>query len=258
MPFTVSHAIAAVPLRRLLGARAVASALVIGAMVPDARYFVPYAHGWPTHAPAALLWFALPLGLATYLLFHALLREPVLALLPIAVRQRLGALLRPASPAPLLLVAVSVLVGAASHLLWDLLTHHATIVTRPFPAFEIVVATVRGHHFRVYSVLQHVSSVVGLGLLVGWCRRWLLAQPVDASVGAGVSPTARRAGVALVVVVPLLAFVARWALVVRRGRGAALGFGLAIRAGGMAFALGLVIFALGWRVAVGSRGEEIR
>ena len=258
MPFTVSHAITAVPLRRLLGARAVVSALVIGAMVPDLRYFVPRGHSWPTHTPEASLWFALPLGLATYVLFHGLLREPVLALLPIGVRRRSGALLRPSAHAPLLLVIVSVLVGAASHILWDLPTHHATLVTSRFPAFEVVAMTIRGHDFRVYSVLQHVSSVVGLGLLIAWCRRWLRAQPVDASIGAGASPSARRAGVALVVVVPFLAFVARWAFVVRRGRGAALGLGLAIRAGGMAFALGLVIFALGWRVAVGSRQEETR
>ena len=41
MAFTPAHAAAAVPLHRLLGSRAVLSALVIGSMTPDFAYFLP-------------------------------------------------------------------------------------------------------------------------------------------------------------------------------------------------------------------------
>ena len=102
MPFTASHVIAAVPLRRLLARRAVTSALVIGTMVPDFRHFIPVIPGHahlPTHFVSALLWFALPVGLVTYFVFERLLRAPAVALLPVFVRQRLGARLAPPTPA---------------------------------------------------------------------------------------------------------------------------------------------------------------
>jgi hypothetical protein len=248
MPFTVSHALAAVPLRRALGPRAVPSALVIGTMVPDFWYFIPVVDRLDSHSFPALFWFALPVGLATYLLFHLWLREPALALLPPGVRSRVGALAsgpRPPWPA----VAAGLLAGAASHIAWDVPTH----ATTTWDPCRTVVATIGRHHVPLYSVLQHGSSVGGLVLLGAWCRRWLAARPVDDSVGAVGSPATRWAAVALLLVVPPLAAIARFMFAARHGEGVRHAGGLAVRTGGLVFGATAVLLATTWHARVASR-----
>lgn len=248
MPFTVSHTIAAVPLRRLLGKRAVVSALVIGTVVPDYRHFLPELSDLGTHSLAALIWFALPVGVATYLLFHAWLEEPALALLPLSVRRRLGRFISPAAPspgAPLAAVALCVIVGAATHIAWDHLTQRI---------FSGKLLWHRGRQYiYVYDVLQQGSSLVGLALLVVWCRRWLAAQPVDEKIGPGCSPSERALGLTLVVAAPTVAVTAGVVTALRGRHSVTTAIELGARAGGMVFAVGVLLFALAWRL----RGRDV-
>lgn len=251
MPFTVSHTIAAVPLRRLLGRRAVASALVIGAMVPDFRHLVPGLEALGTHTLGALLWFSLPVGMATFLFFHAALREPGLALLSVATRRRLGVFIRPTPrmPPSLAAVALCVSVGAVSHLVWDQFTHRETLVVESFrPFFYFTVFRLGRDHVYLHEVLQAGSSIVGLVALVAWGRRWLAAQPIDETIGPGASATERAVGLTLVVVAPATALVVRFALATH----ARLPWrDVAVHSVWMScriFALGTAVFALVWRL----------
>ena len=127
MPFTPAHAAAAVPLFWLLGSRGVLSALVIGSMTPDFAYFLPLGvRRAQSHELAGLAWFVLPVGLATYLVFHLLVKAPVVALLPAPLRDRLTArgLASPVLPTASWPAVVSSLVlGAITHLIWDSFTH---------------------------------------------------------------------------------------------------------------------------------------
>jgi Domain of unknown function (DUF4184) len=83
MPFTASHIAAIVPIYALLGRFRVASALVIGSMTPDFHYFVPIdADRLTTHSIWGIVAYCLPMGLAAYVLYHLLAKEPLLALLP--------------------------------------------------------------------------------------------------------------------------------------------------------------------------------
>jgi len=253
MPFTVAHTITAVPLRRLLGKRAVPSALVIGAMVPDFRHLIPRLDALGTHTLAALLWFALPVGLATYLLFHALLREPALALLPVAVRRRMGRFIRSSfrsrEPRPALVrVALCLIIGAASHLAWDELTHRGTVVEH-FSGFFYTILWRRGRHcLYVYTLIQYGSSVVGVVVLVAWCRRWLARQPVDESIGPAGTAGERALGVVLVLGAPVLALLATLVVALRGGQWIGVATGSAVRTGVRAFAVGALVFALVWRL----------
>ncbi len=258
MPFTVAHTITAVPLRRLFGKRAVPSALVIGAMVPDFRHLVPGLDSLGTHTLAALVWFSLPVGLATYALFQTALRAPALAVLPLSVRQRLGRFIRPTSARvapPLAAVALCVLVGAVSHLAWDELTHRGTVVEHFSGFFYTVLWHRRRHYLYIYTLIQYGSSVLGFVLLVAWCRRWLAAQPLDETIGPGASPLARAVAVVLLFVAPTTASIVRFFFVVRARVPLRDAPAVAVWQAGRAFAVGVLVgavdvlvFALVWRL----------
>jgi Domain of unknown function (DUF4184) len=251
MPFTVAHTITAVPLRRLLGKRAVPSALVIGAMVPDFRHLIPGLDALGTHTLAALLWFALPVGLATYLLFHAMLREPALALLPVAIRRRMGRFIRPAAGEPrpgLVGVALCLIIGAVSHLAWDELTHRGTVVEHFSGFFYTILWHRRRHCLYVYTLIQYGSSVVGLVLLVAWCRRWLARQPVDESIGPAGTAAERALGVVLVLGAPVVTLLAALVGALYGGQWIGMATGFAVRIGVRVFTVGALVFAFVWRL----------
>jgi Domain of unknown function (DUF4184) len=250
MPFSLAHTAAVPPLRRLLGRRAVTSALVIGTLVPDYRHFIPRHHHLDTHSPSALLWFALPVGLASYFVFCALLREPALALMPGGLRRRLRRLNVPAAPRPsLALVALSVIVGAASHIAWDAFTHRRTLIVESFPELFYRVVWRRGAYvLYVYGVLQHASSLVGTVAVVAWCKRWLGQQPIIDDPSAPAATAAERiVALAVLVVAPALALVARFAFLRHAGTSVRDAVTLAVSIAGDVFATAAVVFALVWR-----------
>src|SRR6266511_5349257 len=142
MPFTLAHPTAAIPLRRVLGRASVLSALIIGSLSPDLGYFIPLGiHRAASHNLAGFFWFCIPAGFVGYLLFHVLLRPVGYYLLPPPLRDRLPLLpdgsWLPASP--LWAVLVSLIVGAATHLLWDAFTHGNGFVVAEFPAFRALL-----------------------------------------------------------------------------------------------------------------------
>jgi hypothetical protein len=127
VPFTLLHPAVVLPVAR---GPLVASALVAGAVAPDVPYYVPLQ--WLggdynltlTHDATSLLWLDPALGLVLLAVFHALVKRPVVALLPDAVARRVApALAGPTwrSPRVLAWVLVSVALGAASHVAWDAL-----------------------------------------------------------------------------------------------------------------------------------------
>lgn len=164
MPYPFAHPVAVLPLVRPMGRFAVASALVIGSVLPDMWYFVPLASRADSHSAAGLFWLCLPAGFAAYVMFHLLLKHPLIALLPQAVSRRLGSFTSPGLPAvPWHAVILSLLVGALTHILWDGLTHsndHA----------------VHGHNW-----LQHANTALGTAILAWWIWRKLRRAPVAAA-----------------------------------------------------------------------------
>lgn len=178
MPFTLAHPAAAIPLRRLFGRQAVLSALVIGSLTPDAVYFLPLRVSQPaSHSWAGVLWFCVPVGLVAWLTFHLVLKLPVAALLPRRLQRRLPPL-RPGLPAvapPVLLLALAT--GAATHVAWDAFTHAETLPVKLLPWLRTHLFTVGGLEVRVWKLLQHASTIVGLALLAGWTWRFFAAAP---------------------------------------------------------------------------------
>jgi len=163
MPFTLAHPAAVLPLART---KLVFSALVAGALAPDIGYFVRFTSGHgESHSLAGLFWFCLPAGFLILLLFQMLLKRPLLALFPASHQARLypyaqGFRFAPASRFGLILL--SLLIGSATHLLWDSFTHNTGWAVKAFPGLTMPLLVIHDEPIRTYKLLQHGSSVLGL------------------------------------------------------------------------------------------------
>jgi hypothetical protein len=176
MPFTLAHPAAVLPFRRFGARHTSLSALVLGSMMPDLGYFfalrVPAAL---THSVAGIFLFCLPAGLLAYILFHAILRQPMIALAPDAVAGRLDMAQPwfPRTAGSLIVIVLSIVLGAATHLGWDAFTHAHTAVTRHIELLRALVGPAGGPQVRVYKVLQYFSGVLGLAILAASVAKWM-------------------------------------------------------------------------------------
>jgi hypothetical protein len=175
VPLTLAHPAAAVPLAKPLERWGVLAALITGSIAPDLVYFLPFpiTRGM-SHSLGGLFWFCLPAGTALYALFHSALKGPLCALMPAGMQARFLRFLEPgaAHATRLLAIPVSVLAGAVSHLAWDSFTHPEAPAVAAFPILQFRLFTVSDYEVCVYNILQHLSTALGILLLVRWTARW--------------------------------------------------------------------------------------
>jgi hypothetical protein len=176
VPFTLSHPAAVLPLaKRPL----VASALVAGSVAPDVFWFVPAPEGLnlsQTHEFTAVLWLDPLIALALLAVFHVLLKRPLLALAPKPLAGRLPRHFSWRHPG---WIALSLVLGAATHVGWDAFTHESD-----GPVF-LRIPIVTG--VDVGRLIQLVSTLAGAAVLAWWLWRWYRTAPV-----APVPPGVRR------------------------------------------------------------------
>jgi Domain of unknown function (DUF4184) len=166
MPFTISHAAVVLPFTRPLARWRLLSAAVIGSMVPDFGWFLPWHPARiETHSADALLTFCLPVGLASYWLFQLLVRAPIMELLPPGAYARWHWSETPADYRRVqqwIWAACGILAGAISHLVWDGFTHEGGRGVRMLPFLEEPVAYIDGHQVRGLQLVQDLNSLIGL------------------------------------------------------------------------------------------------
>jgi membrane-bound metal-dependent hydrolase YbcI (DUF457 family) len=173
MPFTLSHPAAALPFLRT---RLIPSALVIGSMVPDFEYFLRLSpKGGFGHTLPGVFLFDLPVAFISLWLFHAFLKEPLYSWLPLSVQQRIS--LDPSSspiqsPANLALALLSILIGIATHILWDSFTHRGFWPYRHWLFLHRTIPLPDGFQLEYLRIIQHVSTAVGAAVLLLWLRNW--------------------------------------------------------------------------------------
>ncbi|MDQ7803193.1 DUF4184 family protein [Amycolatopsis sp. A133] len=239
MPFTLCHPAAVLPLARH---PLVPSALVAGSVAPDLFWFLPAPDGFGlsrTHEFTAVLWLDPLLALALLTVFHLLLKRPLLALAPRSLAERLPrhpfGWKRPGW------IALSLVLGAATHVGWDAFTHK-----NGGPAF-LRIPLVTG--VDVGRLIQLVSTLAGAAVLAWWLRRWYRTAPVTPAPPG----TRHRKAVAVFlaggaltgVLVSVVPFLAHHDPMTRAGVAGNATYLLATGAcSGFAVALGL--FALAW------------
>ncbi len=162
MPFTLSHPAAIVPLYLLLRRYLILSALVVGSMVPDFHYYLPFhLTRSMTHNYFSIIWFSLPMGLITLLIFDWFIRYPLIEIMPSRLRtsllvyQKAGNIFRKGIFGRVIL---SLLLGAFSHIFWDNLCWY------------------HGRRLMPYDWVQIINSIFGAIILAWFCWRWYRRQ----------------------------------------------------------------------------------
>lgn len=173
MPFTPSHAVVALPFLRT---PMVPAAIVVGAMAPDLPLFLPWLpfsyQVMHTNIVIAGVVAALLLGL-----WYVLVRPAVRELSPDAVARRLPELwdhvpLRRDRSRPRLQItwlALSILFGVISHIVWDAFTHAGRWGVRAVPALNEQWGPLPG-----YKWLQHGSGLLALAILGVFAVVWFM------------------------------------------------------------------------------------
>ena len=165
MPFPLAHPAAVLPLRRFCPRRFSFPALVVGSLVADASYLFPkglvdeFAHTW-----AGLVGFALPAGAMVLALLYTL-RSRLFQVAPGPFKPAMAPVcLGPASPLPI--VFLSLLVGGATHLVWDSFTHKEGWLVGQLPLLKFPLLTVGDRTARVCHGLWYLSTFGGLVCLM--------------------------------------------------------------------------------------------
>lgn len=165
MPFTFSHPAIVLPLTFLPRQWFSLTGLVIGSLTPDFEYFIRMRiQSDYSHTLSGLFLFDLPLGIFLTFIFHNIVRDSLFENLPTILKSRL-------SKFKLfnwgnffknnwLVVTISVLIGAASHLFWDSFTHDHGYFVKNIPALTDTVDLL-GRQIPVFKILQHSSSLLG-------------------------------------------------------------------------------------------------
>jgi hypothetical protein len=181
MPFTFSHAAAAWPFRKTPLEMA---ALVIGCFAPDFPYFMFIRrYGYIGHTLPGVFFFDLPVSLVVLWLFYAYQKQPLSMLLPKGIRVRLKQgegdyAFWP--PARLALNVVSILIGTATHILWDSFTHTFYWPYHHLSFLSDVVHVPVGGDMQMFKVLQYASTLFGLVFVAIWIWSWYRAtKPVE-------------------------------------------------------------------------------
>ncbi|MCS5718679.1 DUF4184 family protein [Herbiconiux sp. CPCC 205763] len=188
MPFTVSHAIVAVPfVRTALPAGAVAA----GAMAPDLPLFLPV--GFDYGSTHELPWFPLTglvLAFVAFALWRVVVRPVAREVLPRALAERLpsewsgtaadGWRSLGTTAAGIALLVAALAIGVLTHVVWDGFTHAGRWGGVLLPALDERLA---GLPLAVW--LHYVSSLLGLVAVTAWLTVWLIrrrpfARPGDA------------------------------------------------------------------------------
>lgn len=189
MPFTLSHPAAILPIHRWTRARLPLSALIVGSMSPDFAYFVPLGFSYLSHNLLGILYFCLPVGFVVWSVFEFLLRRPTLLLLPDALRARIPEKNIAMNWPFLIMIAVALMLGALTHVVWDAFTHARPPFVTTYQIFMTVIVELRGKPVYLYKFLQHASTAAGMLILayaaLSWWRKGAsesLPTPVASNV----------------------------------------------------------------------------
>jgi hypothetical protein len=165
MPFTFAHAAVILPFEYLKKNKLSLTGLIAGSIVPDFEYFIKMKgdreYG---HSVFGLFWFDLPLALILAFVFHVLIRNPLLNNLPSFLQRRF--IKEKDFNWPLWLkqywlrICLSIIVGAASHLLLDSFTNQNGYFVKAIPFLQ---QSYRTDYTALYynNILSYVLSIAG-------------------------------------------------------------------------------------------------
>lgn len=181
---------------------------MIGTFAPDFEYLLRLApRGRFLHTPLGALVLTLPVALTVLWMFHSIVKQPAAMLLPEVVRRRLpdtSQKFHLGGPARFLLITASILVGIASHLLWDSFTHPNTWLYRRWSILGQPFALPIAGEMPLYKILQHSSTILGMGIVFAWLVIWYRTTPPATPLTKSFSSTRKAAVIVLVMTIALV------------------------------------------------------
>ncbi|MBX7204043.1 MAG: DUF4184 family protein [Bacteroidia bacterium] len=182
MPFTFSHPAIVLPLTYLPKKWFSLTGLVIGSLTPDFEYFLRMRiESNYSHTIDGIFWFDLPLGLLAAFIFHNIVWGSLFCNLPQVLKSRFlvfkqfdwnGHFKR-----NWLVVTISILIGASSHIFWDSFTHDHGYFVQTIPTLTNK-ANLFGTQIPVLKMLQHSSTLMG-GLVIAFTIYKLPANKIE-------------------------------------------------------------------------------
>lgn len=163
MPFTFSHPAIVLPF--IKSRRLSATGLILGSMCPDFEYFIRMkVQSSVSHTFLGLFIFNIPISLLAALLFHQIIKKGLIENLPSFFSSRLDVLKKTDWMDYLrnnfIIVVLSIVIGAISHILWDGFTHQSGYFVSEFPFLLSEIYAI-----PFYKILQHLSSCIGMATL---------------------------------------------------------------------------------------------
>ncbi|UII19843.1 DUF4184 family protein [Fulvivirga ligni] len=182
MPFTACHPAAILPFITGNKKRFSTTGLVIGSMVPDFEYFLRFkVISDYSHTILGIFWFDLPLAIVIAFTFHCLIRNSFINNLPSFVKRKLITSLdfnwSKCFISHWLIVLYSIVIGTATHLIWDSFTHHNGFFIHLWSLEEFSI-DLFNISFPLYKLAQHASSLIG-GLVIFASFLQLPEQPTE-------------------------------------------------------------------------------
>ena len=168
MPVTLpAHAAAVLPFVRFRALHA--TALVVGSIAPDMAYLIG-KYGAFLHTPQGIVFGCVPLGLFALIWAEALLLPALRASLPswggLQWARYAGSRGLPIGFMGWIWAAVSIAIGAATHVIWDGFTHRGQ-----WPASALyahLTTDVTGETMSVPAFLQWACSFAGTSIVAIW------------------------------------------------------------------------------------------
>jgi hypothetical protein len=173
MPFTVAHVAAVLPFRRC---HLIWSAFIVGSMAPDFPYILGSVAGRDfAHELPGLFLFTLPASFAALWLFHNVIKRPVVGLFPAAAQAKLRNEMSPfrfGGARRFFAILFTIVMGIATHLIWDGLTHSRSWFWYHIPWLRGRLHIPHMSSVSITAALQYISTAVGMLALVIWIVLW--------------------------------------------------------------------------------------
>lgn len=171
MPFTFSHLAIILPLTYLQKKWFSLTGLIVGSLTPDFEYFVRMkVKSDFSHTISGLLWFDLPIGILLSFIFHLIVRDSLIINLPGFLSNRSVVFTcfdwKKHFIHNWLVITMSILIGAASHIFWDSFTHDHGYFVEKINLIPKLYFNILDISFPLHKIIQHLSTAIGSLIIV--------------------------------------------------------------------------------------------
>lgn len=170
MPFTFSHPAIILPLKYLPKNWFSLTGLVVGSVTPDFEYFIRMkVQSNYSHTLYGIFWFDLPLAILLSFLFHNTVRNALFFNSPDVIKSRILIFTsfnwNNYFKENWIVVVISMLIGIASHLLWDGFSHNQGYFVEHISTLKNSI-NLLGNEIPIWKITQHLSTLIGAIVIV--------------------------------------------------------------------------------------------